>query len=414
MKTCRACQSNRLDLFLPLGSHPLANGFLKKEQLMEEEALFPLDTHVCLECGLIQVRDNVPAGYFRNYVYVPSASEGMRDHFDCYASMLDSEYLNGPESLTIDIGCNDGLLLKCLKDLGARTLGVDPATNIVQMARQQGINVVNEYFGVEVARNIKSTHGSAAVIVANNTFHHVDDLDSFTESVNILLDDDGVFVIEVPHALELVEQNEFDGIYHEHVSQFTAKSFVDHFQRHDLQVFHIDSLDIHGGSMRVFARKLKGEKTIPRDVSQWIAREEERGLFSTATYEAFRMRVEKIRGELMALLRQLKAECKTLAGYGASARGNTLLNYYGIGTDILDYIVDRNSLKQGLYTPGTHIPVYPVEKLLEDRPDYLLVLAWNFADEIIRQQQEYAQLGGNFILPIPEPRIVAQSLVHHT
>jgi SAM-dependent methyltransferase len=393
-------------MFLPLGFHPLANGFLKKEQVTEVEASFSLDTHVCLDCGLIQVRDNVPADYFRNYVYVPSTSETMLNHFAELTDMVATKFLASPESLVIDIGCNDGLFLKCLKKCGSRTLGVDPATNIIGMARQNGLEIINEYFRPEIARGIKKKYGSAAVIVTTNTFHHIDDLDSFTEGVVILLDDKGTFIIEVPHALELVEQNEFDGIYHEHVSQFSVKAFVDLFRRFDLDVFHVERLDVHGGSIRVFVRKGKRDNSVSPAVSEWILRETERGLFSASTYDAFRERVGKIKETLLMLLGKLKREGKRVVGYGASARGNTVLNYYKIGTNFLDYIVDRNSLKHGLYSPGMHIPIFPVEKILKDRPDYLLILAWNFAEEIMRQQEEYRRLGGRFILPIPEPKII--------
>lgn len=405
MAACRACKSDRLNLFLPLGSHPLANGFLTKAQLTEREATFPLDGHVCLNCGLIQIPDNVPSGFFREYVYVPSASETMHSHFATLADKLVEEYLTSPGSLTIDIGCNDGLFLKCLEDRGVSTLGVDPASNIVEMARQKGLEIVNEYFSPELAREIRGRYGAAAVVVTTNTFHHIDDLDAFTEGVTLLLEDQGVFIVEVPYALELVETNQFDGIYHEHVSQFTVKAFVELFHRLDMEVFRIEMLEVHGGSIRVFARKRKGGRSVPATIAEWLSKEAERDLFSVSTYNAFRERVEGNKEALVGLLKELKAKGQRLVGYGASARGNTLLNYYKIGTDLLDYIVDRNSLKQGLYTPGMHIPVFPVERLLEDRPDYVLMLAWNFAQEIMSQQKEYRQLGGRFIIPIPELRI---------
>lgn len=406
MTVCRTCKSNRLYMFLSLGSHPLANGFLRKVQLTETEALFPVDIHVCLDCGLIQIPNNVPPDFFRNYVYVPSASEAMHRHFAALADEVARKFLSSPESLTVDIGCNDGLFLKSLRDRGARTLGVDPATNIIQMARQKGLEIVNEYFSPEIARRITETHGPATVIMTTNTFHHVDDLDSFTEGVALLLADEGTFIIEVPHALEIVNQNQFDGVYHEHVSQFTVKSIVDLFRRFDLEVFDLERLDIHGGSIRIFGRKGKSAKTVSPAVSEWLSRESESGLFSASTYDVFRERVEKNKQTLLKLLKKLNGEGERVVGYGASARGNTLLNYYQIGTDVLDYIVDRNSLKHGLYSPGMHIPVFGVERILEDRPNYMLILAWNFAEEIMRQQVEYGRLGGRFILPIPEPRII--------
>jgi len=406
MTRCRTCKSDRLYFFLPLGDHPLANGFLREEQLAEPEARFPLDVHVCLDCGLIQVADQVPPGFFRHYVYIPSAAEAMHGHFAELAENVAARFLGSADSLTIDIGCNDGLFLSLLRERGARTLGVDPATNIVELARQKGVEVVNEYFTPDLARLIRAEHGPAKVVVSTNTFHHIGDLDPFTLGVTHMLDEDGVFVVEVPHALELVEQNEFDGVYHEHVSQHTVKSFVDHFRLFGLEVFDVEKLDVHGGSMRVFARRTTAAAMGSPVVDEWLDEEAQRGLFLPATYDAFRDRVERNREELLRILGALRAEGKRIVGYGASARGNTLLNYYGIGPETLDYIVDRNPLKQGLYSPGMHIPVEGPERLVVDDPEYVLVIAWNFAEEIARQQEDYLHRGGRFIVPIPEPKIV--------
>jgi SAM-dependent methyltransferase len=406
MTTCRTCKSDRLYLFLPLGDHPLANGFLREEQLGEDEPRFPLDVHVCLECGLIQVADQIPPGFFRHYVYIPSSADAMHGHFERLADKLAAQ-LPSPEALTIDIGCNDGLFLSFLRKRGARTLGIDPAENIAELAREKGVEVVTEYFTPDLARRIREEHGPAQVVVTTNTFHHIGDLDPFTLGVTILLADDGVFVVEVPHAQELVEQNEFDGVYHEHVSQHTVKSFVDHFRLFGLEVFDVERLDVHGGSIRVFARPAQGGGAPPPAVQAWLDEEARRGLFDVETYDAFRSRVERIRRELTAILDEAKAAGRRIVGYGASARGNTLLNYYGIGPDTLDYIVDRNPLKQGLYSPGMHIPVEGAERLAEDDPDDMLVIAWNFADEIMGQQGAFKERGGRFILPIPEPKIVS-------
>jgi SAM-dependent methyltransferase len=405
--SCRTCKSDRLYLFLPLGDHPLANGFLREEQLGEREPVFPLDVHVCLDCGLIQVEDQIPPEFFRHYVYIPSAADAMHGHFAGLAESLSQRFLPDRDALTVDIGCNDGLFLSFLHDSGRRTLGIDPARNIAELARGRGVEVVTEYFTPELAEAVRAQYGPAKVVVSTNTFHHIGDLDPFTSGVARLLADDGVFVVEVPHALELVELNQFDGVYHEHVSQHTVKSFVDHFRLFGLEVFDVERLGVHGGSIRVFARPARESAPPPATVAEWLDEEARRDLFAARTYDDFRDRVQRIRRELLELLGALKADGKRIVGYGASARGNTLLNYYGIGPDTLDYIVDRNPLKAGLYSPGMHIPVEGPDRLAEDDPDYVLVIAWNFAEEIVQQQEAYLGRGGRFIVPIPEPRVLS-------
>ena len=393
-------------MFLALGEHPPANGFLSQEQLSAPEARFPLNTFVCLDCGLIQVPDNVPANFFRNYVYVPSGASTMFTHFEAFADKMVREYAPSTDDLIIDIGCNNGLFLGYCKDKGGRVLGIDPADNLTELTIAKGIEVVREYFGTTIGRAVAASHPPAKVITSTNTFNHIDDLHDFMGGIIQVLAIDGVFVVEVPHSLDLVEKNEFDTIYHEHVSEFSVKSFVDLYRFFDLEVFKIESLPIHGGSMRVFAQRRGASRPIEPTVGEWLSREVDARLFSRETYEAFTHRVHEIRTELLQLLAELKAKGHSVAGYGAPAKGNTLLNYYGIGPDTLPFLVDRNELKQGLFSPGMHIPVVGPERILEVQPDYLLVLAWNFADEIIEQQQEYQRRGGKFILPIPRPVVV--------
>ncbi len=405
MNSCRACTSGRLHMFLALGDHPLANGFLTREQLDEPETLFSLDVHACLNCGLIQIADQIPAEFFRQYVYVPSASPRMQHHFDEFAAQIKSYLLPATDSVVVDIGCNDGLLLTSLQSRGVRTLGIDPATNIVERARAAGIEVVNEYFDPGVAAAVRERLGPAGVITTTNAYHHIGDLDSFTEGVRLLLAEDGVFVVELPHALNIVEQVQFDGVYHEHVSQFTVTSLDAHLRRFGFCLTDVTTSTVHGGSIRALARPARPGVTAGESVRSLIAQEHERALFQPETYDAFRVRVEDGGRTLLKMLAEIKDAGQTVAGYGASARGNTLLNHYGIGTDTLDYIADRNELKQGLYTPGMHIPVVAVDHLLADQPDYVLVLAWNFATEIMEQLAEYRGRGGRFLLPLPEPRL---------
>ncbi|MEO6527713.1 MAG: class I SAM-dependent methyltransferase [Gemmatimonadaceae bacterium] len=403
MTTCRACLGSDLFLYLPLGDHPPANAFLRPEALGKPEATFPLDTHVCLNCGLIQVPDTLPPDFFVDYVYMPSASDTMKRHFAAFAQRCKDTLITSKEQRVVDIGCNDGLFLGACKEAGLTTLGIDPSQNIAEFARAKGIEVFNEYFTSESAKRVLAQHGPAQVITTTNTFNHIDNLHGFMDGVRTLLAPDGTFVIEVPQALTCVEHNEFDTVYHEHLSVFSVASIAALGSFYGLQVVDIDELPIHGGSMRVYLRRAGPAKPI---VADFLEREKKAGLFERETYVAHAKRVERIREELMELLHRLKAEGKRLAGYGAPAKGSTLLNYYGIGPDLIEYLADRNELKQGRFSPGTHIPVVSPSRIAETNPDYLLILAWNFADEIMEQQEAFRARGGKFILPIPEPRVV--------
>ena len=405
MTACRACTSDRMLMFLPLGAHPPANAFVRPDRLSTPEPVFDLDTHVCLSCGLIQVPNVIPPDFFRNYVYVPSASDTMHEHFRALAATLEESLRLGPRDLVVDIGANDGLFLSEWRRRGGRGLAIEPARNLAEIARGRGVTVVNEYFTPELAEIVRAEHGAAAAIVTTNTFNHIDDLHAFMRGVVRLLDKAGTFIVELPHAGDLVELNEFDTVYHEHVSEFTVRSLQDLYAFFDMEVVDITRLPIHGGSMRVFARA-RGRMRPSAEVAQWLAREQALKLFDAETYHAFRARVEANRTALLDMLAELKAASRRLAGYGAPAKGNTLLNYCRIGPDTLEFLADRNPLKHGLFSPGMRIPVVGPERIEVSRPDYLLVLAWNFADEILSQQAAHRARGGRFILPIPEPRVV--------
>ena len=408
MSACRVCKSTNLYLFLPLGDHPAANAFVPEHRVHVRDRLYPLDCQVCLDCAVIEVADQLPPDFFDDYVYVPSASATMLSHFDAFAQQITDRLLTAGDALLVDIGCNDGLLLAAAAKRGARVLGIEPAKNIAELARSRGVEVDNDYFNPETASRVREEHGRAAVITTSNTFNHIDDLHGFMRGVDVLLDDRGTFIVEVPQAIELVEKNEFDTVYHEHLSTFSVTSLVALFGFFAMHVSDIEVLAVHGGSMRVFGRRdgAGGPEPAPV-VQQWLDREQAAGLFEQATYDALAERVRDIRERLMTTLRDLKADGKTIAGYGAPAKGTTLLNYYGIGPDLLEFLADRNELKHRTYSPGTRIPVVPAERVLETQPDYLLILAWNFADEIIEQQDEYRRRGGKFIVPIPEPRLIA-------
>ena len=404
---CRACQRKNIYRFLELGNHPPANEFLVKKQLSQPPpTASPLNVYICLTCALIQVKNYIPSGFFSHYVYVPSASDVMVRHFADLAKLLTRRFRLSRRSLVVDIGSNDGTFLSKLNRVGVRTLGVEPAENLAKIARQHGVETVNKYFHQDTAGEILATHGPASVIVTTNTINHIDDLHEFVGGVVLLLADDGVFIVEVPRATRLIEDNQFDTIYHEHLSEFSVKSMVTLFHAGGLEVAKIEILPLHGGSMRIYGKKKRGRTALAKSVVRLLEHEKNARLYARSTYDRFTQRVRANKRKMWQLLTSLQRQGKTIVGYGAPAKGNTLLNYYNIGSKTLPYLVDRSPLKQGLYTPGMHIPVFPVKKIMEDRPDYLLILAWNFKDEIIRQQREYQRAGGKFIVPIPEPTIL--------
>lgn len=404
---CRACSSKRLHRILVLGPTPLANSFLSEEQLSEPEASYPLDVYSCEDCGLLQLVHVVsPEVLFRDYIYVSTTSDTLAKHFAGLARSIQERYKLDGSSLVVEIASNDGLLLKKFRDIGVRGVGVEPAVNIAAMARKDGLEVVNEFFCEKTARDVLAKFGPADVILGNNVFAHVNDVVDFLRGVELLLKPQGGVSIEVPYVRDLIEHKEYDTVYHEHLSYFSVQVFVRLFARVGLKVYDVERVPIHGGTIRVHAKKARSGAVETDRLKRLLAEEAAMGLNDLAFQKRFAADVERTRDAIVALCRKLRAEGKRIAAYGAPAKGNTQLNFCGIGTDLVEYTVDKSPLKQGKYTPGMRLPVYPPQKLLEDKPDVVLILAWNFADEIIRQQQAYRDLGGKFIVPIPEPRII--------
>ncbi|MFX1562178.1 MAG: class I SAM-dependent methyltransferase [Promethearchaeota archaeon] len=404
-KRCRVCRSRRLYKFLKLGPTPLANSFLKREQLTSKEPFYPLDVYFCPECGLVQLTDVVsPEILFKDYVYLTGMSQTMKQHFYLLAVEVINNFNLSKDDLVIDIGSNDGTLLMGFKQQGIKTLGLEPATNVALVAEQEGIETVNDFFSVEVAKNIIKRKGHAKVIIGTNVFAHIDDLDEVLQAVDNLLTNDGIFIIEVPYLVDLLSKTEFDTMYHEHLSYFSLRPLVALFKRFNMELFDVKRIQVHGGSIRCYVRR--SPSTRKSSVYQLLALEEDLKLNSFNTYLDFGARVRNIKLQLTYLLKKLKGKGYRIIGYGAAAKGNTLLNYCKIGTNILDYIVDNTPFKQGLYTPGMHIPVVPPDRVLKDVPDYVLLLAWNYLDEILEKEQKYREFGGEFIVPIPKPRIV--------
>lgn len=404
LDVCRTCLSSDLTLFLPMGNHPPANMFVRPDELAKDQPAYPLNTQACLNCGLIQVADQIPADFFRHYLYVPSGAATMHTHFAELAQVLEKRAQGG---LIVDIGCNDGLMLSAANKQGSKTLGIDPAANLAELAKANGVDVHVAYFNPQTAQEVLDKHGPAQVISTTNTFNHIGDLHTFMTGVKILMAEKGTFVIEVPWAKAIVETNEFDNVYHEHVSEMSLLSVVKLGAFFDLEVVDVHKLAVHGGSMRIFMRNSSANEEPSQIVSHMLAEEKAAGLTQQATYDDFAARVEKMREELLSQLSHLKKSGLKIAGYGAPAKGNTLLNYFRIGTETLDFLVDRNPLKQGLYSPGMKIPIYGTEAIAQEKPDILLVLAWNFFDEIYEQQAAFRAGGGKFLVPLPTPRLVS-------
>jgi len=405
LEVCRACDSTNLLLFLQLGPTPVPNGFLRSNHRHRAEKFYPLDVCVCKDCGLVQLAHVVsPKVMFKNYVYIPSTSETMRTHFAALAKQAIRKTSAKKGNLVLDIGSNDGTLLKAFKSLGMDILGVDPAENLAKKANQEGVRTIAALFTKDLAKKIKKEHGPAKIITATNVVAHVHDLHDFFEGIKILLADDGLFISEFPYLIDLMEKVEFDTIYQEHLSYFSITPFDKLLKKHDLNLIDVQRLPVHGGSVRVFVSKKDIKES--GNVKKLLQLEKKMGLLNQQTYLKFRRKVDKVRHELVQLLWRLRLDNKQIVGYGASAKGNIILNYCRIGPETLDYIVDSIPYKQGKFTPGMHIPIYPESKLLKDQPDYTLLLAWNFADEIIKKQAEYRKRGGKFILAIPKLTIV--------
>ena len=402
---CRVCGGKELHKFLSLGPTPLANSFLRKNQLDNPEDFYPLDMYFCSNCYLVQLLDVVsPKVMFKEYAYVTGASKPMQAHFTGLAEDVIKNFKISKDSLVVDIGSNDGTLLQCFSKFGLRMLGIEPASNIARLAEANGISTLNEFFDEESAVKLRKEYGSADIITATNVFAHVDNLESILSGINHLLSNNGVFIIEFPYLLNLLNNMEFDTIYHEHLSYFAVHPLIYLFRKFGMEVVDIKQIPVHGGSIRVFVQRSAKQQS--QNVVKLLSMEQEAKLISFKTYLKFANETSLLKEKLVRLLKRLKREGARITGYGATAKGNTLLNYCEIGTDVLDYITDTTPFKQGCYTPGMHIPIFPEEKFHEEPPDYAILLAWNYADAILQKESEYRQNGGKFILPIPEPRVI--------
>ena len=402
---CRACGHEQLKSFLSLGDLPLSDGFIAEADLARTEPRFPLDVAFCPQCTLVQILKTVPPEelFHQDYPYFSSFTDTLITHSKENVEARIAERGLTASSFVVELASNDGYLLQHYQQAGIPLLGIDPAPGPVEAAQKKGIDTRLAFFGADLARELAAAGKRADVVHGNNVLAHVADTNGFVEGIATLLKDDGIVVIEAPYVRDLIDHGEFDTIYHEHLCYFSATALRALFLRHGLHFNRVERLAIHGGSLRIFAEKV--DRPDP-SIKRLLAEERELGLDRFAYYADFGAKVEAIKRDLRTLLLDLKSKGKSIVGYGAAAKGTILLNYTNVGADLLDYVVDRNTHKQGRWVPGVRLPIKPPSMIEDTAPDYLLILPWNFKDEIIRQQAAHAERGGKFILPIPSPVIV--------
>jgi SAM-dependent methyltransferase len=403
--SCRSCGSPELTIFLQLGNLPPSDALLREEDLSKEESRYPLDVAFCSNCSLVQILETVPPEklFSESYVYFSSFSDALLAHSRDNVERLVASRKLDKSKLVVELASNDGYLLQYYLQRGIPVLGIDPAIGPVQAAIAKGVPTLHRFFTLELAQELRAEGKRADVLHANNVLAHVADTNGFVAGIRLLLKDDGVAVIEAPYVKDLIDHCEFDTIYHEHLCYFSVTALVALFKRHGLFLNHVEPLAIHGGSLRLFVEPVEA---MDDSVRRYLKTEKESGLTGLPYYRDFSARVLRVKQDLGALLRRLKDEHKQIAGYGAAAKGTILLNYVGIGPETVSWIADRNVHKQGRYMPGVRIPIVNPDRLLKEMPDYVLILPWNFKDEIVRQQAEYVKRGGHFIVPIPSPVIL--------
>ncbi len=405
--TCRLCGHGELDLVLPLQPSAIADAFVPGEKLGEPQAVYPLDLYLCRACGHAQLLDVLdPRVLFSNYIYETSVSASLKEHFRQYADTVAARQQLSPGALVIDIGSNDGTLLRFFKEKGFAVLGIDPAENIARKATAGGIETLPAFFDSQTARTLRRERGPAAIVTANNVFAHSDAIADMADGIRELLAPDGVFVFEVSYLLDMVRHLVFDWIYHEHLCYHSIRPLAEFFRRHGLELIDVERVATKGGSIRCTVQKAGGPKAIAPVVAQMIAEEKATGLHTREFFDAFFARIEVEKRKLLAVLDEAKARGLTIAGYGASATTTTLMYHFELGP-YLEMLFDDDKLRHHLYSPGHHLPVLPGEALEEKRPDVVVVLAWRYAAPIAAKHEAHLKAGGRFLVPLPELREIS-------
>jgi 2-polyprenyl-3-methyl-5-hydroxy-6-metoxy-1,4-benzoquinol methylase len=406
---CRFCGTSLKHTFVDLGMSPLSNAYIKPEQLNQGEKFYPLHTYVCGNCLLVQLEEfESPDRIFGDYAYFSSYSDSWLRHCKAYTDSMVERFGFNRESQVIELASNDGYLLQYFQEKGIPVLGIEPAANVAEVAIAKGIPTLVKFFGVETAKELVNKGKQADLLLGNNVLAHVPDLNDFVAGIKIVLKPKGIVTMEFPHLLQLMAQNQFDTIYHEHFSYFSFLAVEKVFAAHELILFDVEELPTHGGSLRIYGRHQEVNAiAVTERVTQLKQKEIIAGLDNIKTYLEFIEKVQETKRRLLNFLIQAKNQGKSIAGYGAPAKGNTLLNYCGIRTDLLEYTVDRSPYKQGLFLPGTHIPIYAPDKIWETKPDYLLILPWNIKDEIEQQMADIRKWGGKFVVPIPQVEVIS-------
>jgi len=398
--TCRGCGSLNLVPILDLGDVPLAGGFLTEKDIPRERK-FPLKIYYCRDCGLVQVLDVIdPSKLFKEYFYVSSVIKSLSEHFQRYSDYLLEKYLNKKDSKILEFGCNDGVLLQYFKDCkNVRAFGVDPSENVTKIAKDKGLEVYTSYFNKDISRKLKKNIGKVDVVTGSNVFAHVDDIQEIIDAAKIILKNDGVFIVEVHYLKDLIEKNQYDTTYHEHLCYYSVTALHNIFKKSKMKLIDIDHLEMHGGGIRVTAVKESSIRPVCSSVQDFIENEKSINMDSLIK---FGESCKKHKKDLLKLMSSLKSEGARIVGYGAPGRGTILLNYCGIDEKYLDYIVDISPLRAGKLMPGVHIPIYGLEKARDNPPDYFFVLAWNYYESIRSQEEDLIKKGVKFILPLPQ------------